>query len=100
MARALHRLSAAVLRRNKVGLYADGGNLYLQVTEAEGGGDLNRSWLFRFKVGGKDRWMGGGSTHTVSLAEAREGAREQRKLRLACIDPIAHRDKMRAEKAQ
>jgi integrase len=100
MARALHRLSAAALRRNKVGLYADGGNLYLQVTEAEGGGDLNRSWLFRFKVGGKDRWMGGGSTHTVSLAEAREWAREQRKLRLAGIDPIAHRDKMRAEKAQ
>ena len=82
MARALHRLSAAALRRNKVGLYADGGNLYLQVTEAEGGG-FNRSWLFRFKVGGKDRWMGGGSTHTVSLAEAREWAREQRKLRLA-----------------
>jgi len=100
MARALHRLSAATLKRNKVGVFADGGGLVLQVTKARDGGNLNRSWLFRYKVAGKDRWMGGGSTHTVSLAEAREWAREQRKLRLAGIDPINHRNAERAEKVQ
>ena len=101
MARALHRLSAAALKRNKAGLFADGGGLYLQVTEAKGGG-FNRSYLFRYDdlVTGRDRWMGGGAVHTVSLAEARDWAREQRKLRLAGIDPIAHRNEVRAGKAQ
>jgi integrase len=100
MARALHRLSAAVLRRNKIGTFADGGGLYLQVNEAKGGGDLNRSWLFRYKVGRRDRWMGGGSVHTITLAMAREWARQQRVLLFAGVDPITHRNAERAAKAQ
>ena len=72
----------------------------MQITEAKSGGDFNRSWLFRYKVGGRDRWMGGGSVHTVSLGEAREWAREQRLLRQNDVDPIASRDEMRASKAQ
>src|SRR5262245_18062016 len=99
MARTLSRLSAADLKRNKVGLIADEGGLYLQVTEAKGGGH-NRSWLFRYKVAGRDRFMGGGSTHTVTLALAREWARQQRLLRFAGVDPIAARDAERAARAQ
>src|SRR6516225_10020800 len=95
MARGLNRLTATALKRTKPGLYIDGGGLYLQITEAKGGG-CNRSWLFRYKVDGRDRWMGGGPTHTVPLAIAREWARAQRVLRLAGDDPIANRDAERA----
>jgi len=37
----------------KPGMWADGGNLYLQVTEAKNGG-FNRSWVFRYGVPGPD----------------------------------------------
>jgi integrase len=100
MARGLHRLTAAALKRSKAGLFADGGGLYLQVT-AGADGDLRRSWLFRFKVAkDRDRWMGLGPAHTVSLAEAREAALQCRKARLAGIDPINARNERRAAEAQ
>lgn len=99
MARVWDRLTHAALKRRRIGLFADGGGLYLQVTEPKDGDDLNRSWLFRYKVDGKDRWMGGGSVHTRGLAEAREWARQQRLHRLAGIDPIAHRNAEKAAKA-
>ena len=38
------------------------------------------SWLFRVTLAGRTREMGLGPLHTVSLAEARERARECRKL--------------------
>jgi len=96
----IHRLTGASVRRVEPGLYADGGGLYLQVTKAKGGG-VNRSWLFRFKAGkDRDRWMGLGALHTISLVEAREAALQCRKARLAGIDPIAQRDKQRAGEAQ
>jgi len=40
----------------KPGMWADGGNLYLQVSEAKNGG-FNRSWVFRFGVPGPDGKM-------------------------------------------
>jgi integrase len=72
----------------KPGMYADGGNLYLQVTPSKDGKRFNRSWIFRYRVNGRLRDMGLGSTDTLSLSEAREKAREQRKQRLDGIDPI------------
>jgi integrase len=39
--------------------------------------------------------MGLGAVHTVGLAEAREKAREARKLRVDGLDPIAHREAQR-----
>jgi integrase len=72
------------------GFYADGGNLYLSV--APGG---TKSWVFRYKEGSRARDMGLGPLHTVTLAEAREKALEQRKLRLDGIDPIEHRTHQR-----
>ena len=68
------------------GLHADGGGLYLRVTD---GG--TKSWMFRYGEGGKLRDMGLGPVHTISLPRARELARECRELRLKGIDPIAHR---------
>ena len=52
------------------GRYADGGGLYLQVSEWG-----TKAWLFRYKLDGKARQMGLGSVNTFSLAEARERAR-------------------------
>jgi integrase len=73
------------------GLYGDGGGLFLQVS-ATG----TKSWVFRFKEGGRLRVMGLGPLHTVSLADAREKARECRRLRLQGKDPIEERQVDRA----
>ena len=60
----------------KPGRYSDGGNLYLHVREGATG--LSKSWLFRFMLDGRQRDAGLGSYPAVSLAEARELARERR----------------------
>lgn len=94
----INRLTGADLRRSKPSLHADGGGLYLQVTAAKDG-SANRSWLFRFALNGRERWMGLGSLHTVSLAEARERARQCRLLILDGVDPIEARQERRATEA-
>jgi integrase len=108
MARTIHRLSPAKVMNAKVGRYADGGGLYLQVVPLAGGG-LGRSWFFRYaapsgatrisKAGLEhraERQMGLGPTHTISLAEAREAAREARKLLLQGVDPLDAKTTQRA----
>ncbi len=95
MARSINRLSSRSLSsKNKRGRYADGGGLYLQVSDNEA-----KSWLFRFMLNGKSRQMGLGSLHTVSLAEAREEALLCRKQLRDGIDPIDAR-KLKLGKAQ
>jgi integrase len=73
-------------------MHADGGGLYLQVTPSGA-----KSWIFRFMLHGRAREMGLGPLHTISLAEARERARECRKLRLDGIDPVEARSAKRAK---
>jgi integrase len=82
------QLSPLKVKNTKPGMFADGGNLYLQVTASKDGKRFNRSWIFRYRVAGRLRDMGLGSTSTLSLSEARERAREHRKQRLDGIDPI------------
>src|ERR1700681_83807 len=82
------QLSPLKVKTAKAGMFADGGCLYLQVTPARDGKRFNRSWIFRYRVAGRLRDMGLGSVDTLSLSEARERAREQRKQRLDGIDPI------------
>ena len=68
MAGGIEKLTALkVARLSKPGRYADGKGLYLQITKA-----LVKSWIFRYERDGKERYMGLGATHTVSLAEARD----------------------------
>jgi integrase len=87
MARKIEKLTAlSVTRAKKRGYIADGGGLYLQVS-ASGA----KSWVFRFRDNGRLREAGLGPVHTVTLAKARDGAREYRNLRLNGIDPIAER---------
>jgi integrase len=90
MTRTLHRLSVSKVRNAQVGMWPDGGGLYLQVTA--GADDRTRkSWLFRFTVNGRERQAGLGPIDTTSLAEARDKALQCRKLRAEGIDPIEHR---------
>jgi hypothetical protein len=53
----LNRLSQLEVTNAQVGMHADGGGLYLQVTKT-GSGELNKSWLYRYAVGGRERQMG------------------------------------------
>jgi integrase len=91
--RGIHRLSPAGVKNAKPGMHPDGAGLYLQVTQGKSG--LNKSWVFRWAEDGRDRYMGLGPLHTVTLAEAREKAREARLLRLDGVDPIEHRNAQR-----
>jgi Phage integrase central domain/Arm DNA-binding domain len=76
------------------GRYGDGHGLYLQV-----GPNGNKSWLFRYEVAGRERWMGLGSVATWNLGEARDRAREQRQLIDRGVDPLAARTAEKAAKA-
>jgi integrase len=77
------------------GRHADGGNLYLSVSENGG-----KRWTFLYRFGkdadGKDirKEMGLGSAAKgqVSLAEAREKAADARKLLNTGNDPLAHKE--------
>ncbi|MCJ2020128.1 integrase arm-type DNA-binding domain-containing protein [Methylobacterium sp. E-065] len=78
------KLTALGVARLKIpGMYGDGHGLWLQVT-----GSGAKSWIFRFTLRGKSREMGLGSAATFSLAEARDRARDCRKLTADGIDPI------------
>lgn len=84
MARQTDRLTAVgVARLTKPGYHADGAGLYLQV--AAGG---SKSWIFRFTREGRQHEMGLGSARTFTLAEARQRARERRKMLADGIDPL------------
>ena len=74
------------------GRFLDGAGLTLQVTGVGKG-----SWLLRYGRAGKERMLGLGPTHTVTLAEARARAKAARLMLLDGIDPI---DAKRAQKAQ
>jgi integrase len=71
-----HGLTALQVRRlTKAGRYADGGGLYLAISDKGA-----KSWVFMWKRNGVRRAVGRGSANTVSLAEARELAADDRKI--------------------
>jgi integrase len=87
MARGINRLSAkAVETTKRPGLVADGGGLYLQVSQTGA-----KSWLFKFMLNGHAREMGLGSLKAVSLASAREKVTFCRASLADGIDPIEAR---------
>lgn len=88
MARTVEKLSAlAVARAKEPGYYGDGAGLYLQVSK---GG--TKSWIFRFTIAGKQREMGLGALHTVTLGQAREKAKACRESLLEGVDPLEARN--------
>ena len=74
------------------GRYHDGHGLILVVVNAN-----NASWQLRYQRNGRERWLGLGPLHTVTLKDARERARAARLQLLDGIDPI---DVRRAERAK
>jgi integrase len=90
-------------------MHCDGGGLYLQVTTGVDG-EPRRSWLYRYATGevatsrsGKprriEREMGFGAYPRVSLADAREKAKDAQKLRERGVDPIEAKRDQRAAAA-
>jgi integrase len=65
--------------------------------QTERGEALAKSWLFRFRLNGRSRYMGLGPLRTVSLAQARERAKAARNLIYEGKDPIDERRAKRAE---
>jgi hypothetical protein len=81
------RLTAvAIKKRSKPGLIADGGNLYLQVSESG-----SKSWVFRYRLGGRNRAHGLGAVDVLSLDGARAEALRCRQLLREGLDPIEER---------
>ena len=72
-------------------MYADGGGLYLQITEG------GASWVYRYMLNGRAREMGLGPLALFGLQEARAKAQDARRLRHEGVDPIEHRRTARAQ---
>ena len=90
-----------VERERRPGRYLDAHGLYLQVTK---GG--SKSWLYRWErtichsdgsSKRREHCIGLGPTHTISLDEARELARQCRKQLLSGDDPLETRRSAKAE---
>jgi len=92
VARTTGRLTALKVSRAKLpGMYADGGGLYLQITEG------GASWVYRYMLNGRAREMGLGPLALFGLQEARAKAQDARRLRHEGVDPIEHRRTARAQ---
>lgn len=89
MARKTNVLTVREVQTLKtVGLHADGSvpGLYLKVAPTGA-----KVWIHRYQLRGARHDMGLGSTAVVTLVQAREKAREVRRLVAEGIDPIEHR---------
>jgi integrase len=85
------RLTPATVRAlKKAGLHADGNGLYLKIDSSGA-----KRWIQRLTIGDKRRDIGMGPIATVSLADARDAALENRKLVRAGKDPIEERKRLK-----
>ena len=75
--------AAAVAKLNKPGRYAVGDGAYLQISSKQ-----TKSWIYRYQRAGRSHHMGLGPCSLVTLAEAREKAREAGRKLLHNIDPL------------
>src|SRR5689334_3858899 len=87
MARARDRLSARMVQSTKEpGMYPDGAGLYLRV-----GPSGSKSWLYRYRSDGQRHDLGLGPYPDITLADARERAAAQRRIKIDGQDPLALR---------
>jgi integrase len=82
-----------VERARTPGLLNDGKGLNLRIAAGKA---VTKSWVFRFMIARRAREMGLGSLDVVSLSEAREQARQWRRLVKEGVDPIEARKARRA----
>jgi hypothetical protein len=94
---AIYKLTATAVKKiraaKRVGKHADGGGLYLQVTEAGG-----FYWRYKYRLGGKEKLFAIGTLNDFSLAEAREAHAQARKCVLNGDDPVKKRNKVKVKK--
>jgi integrase len=93
MARPVNRLSAVLVSKVTArGYYCDGAGLYLQVSPSG-----SKSWIFRYRLDGRQREMGLGPLNAMTLAQAREAAAGHRAgfTKKVRIDPLAARQEAR-----
>jgi integrase len=103
MARLTERLTARGVQTAKAAdrplMLADGRGLYLRV-----GPTGSKSWIFRYRHDGQRHDLGLGPYPDISLAEARERATAQRRLKIDGDDPLlvrrTKRDAARIEAAK
>ena len=81
------------------GRHGDGDGLYLQVSQVDPEKPCTKAWLYRFMIRGKAHEMGLGSVKDVTLAEARDLARDARKHVRAGHNPIELRKAAKAQDA-
>lgn len=93
-----HKLSVKgiekVVREKTVGKHADGGGLYLQITEAGGA-----YWRYKYRLGGKEKLLAIGTLDDVSLAVARNRHVTARALVTLGDDPVEAKHKEKVAKA-
>lgn len=82
------KLTAKSVQHAKAGRHADGEGLYLLVSPTGA-----KSWVLRVQVNARRRDIGLGPTSLLNLTEARDKARELRRVAKSGRDPIAVRDK-------
>lgn len=93
MARMSNRLTALKVEKTKShGMYADGGGLYLRVTNKG-----TKNWVLRYMLAGRPRWMGLGPVSLFGLQEARAKALDARRQRHGGVDPIEARKAARQQ---
>src|SRR5262245_13019716 len=98
MAKTTYRLTAKKVESlTAVGMHPDGAGLYLKVTS--GGG---KSWVLRYMLNGRPRYLGLGPLSTVNLAKARDIAGRAKSLVSDGVDPIDQRllERARAKLAE
>ncbi|HVZ46591.1 MAG TPA: integrase arm-type DNA-binding domain-containing protein [Ramlibacter sp.] len=100
MSKRLAKLTAMQVQHfTKPGNYGDGGGLYLQINPQG-----RKSWIFRYELFGRERYMGLGPLHSVGLADARVAAREARRCLLDKVDPLEKKrqevEKQRSDQAR
>src|SRR3984957_9862527 len=94
MARKANELGALAIARLKLpGVHAVGGVSGLSLQVSHGGG---RSWLLRYSIGGKRPRKGLGGYPDITVASARNAARDAREKIMAGSDPIEAKKAMRS----
>jgi integrase len=84
--REIDRLdNSAVKAAETPGLHPDGDGLYLHISDSG-----SKSWILRYRLGGKRRDMGLGRYPLFTLADARKRANTQRRLIADQVDPLAN----------
>jgi Arm DNA-binding domain len=82
-----------LMARTGPGRFSAGDGLYLQVT-ASG----TRSWVFRYRAGDRQHWMGLGSARYLTLALAKQKAIDAQRLRLNGVDPLEAKRAVKRER--